>query len=100
MAAEDQRISAETVQQLCDLAELELAPDEADRMRRDLDAVLGYVEKLSELDTAGVPPTAYVHDVATPMRVDRVGRVLDVDEALRNAPEHDERSMVVPKVVE
>jgi aspartyl-tRNA(Asn)/glutamyl-tRNA(Gln) amidotransferase subunit C len=94
------RISAETVLELADLARLRLDPEEVERMRRDLDAILGYVEKLSELDTTQVPPTAHVLDIATPLRLDRVAGVLPVKEVVRNAPQHDESSMIVPKVIE
>lgn len=94
------RISAETVLELADLARLRLDPEEVERMRRDLDAILGYVEKLSELDTTQVPPTAHVLDISTPLRLDRVAGVPPVKEVVRNAPQHDESSMIVPKVIE
>ncbi len=94
------KITAETVRELADLAALELAPEDSERMQRDLEAILGYVEKLSELDTSGVPPTAHLLDLATPMREDRVAGTLPVEEAVRNAPEHDRSSMIVPKVIE
>ncbi len=54
------------------LAQLELTSDEVERMRRDLDAVLTYVEQLGELDTADVPATTHVLDLATPLRSDEV----------------------------
>jgi aspartyl-tRNA(Asn)/glutamyl-tRNA(Gln) amidotransferase subunit C len=94
------KISAETVAYLADLARLELSAEEAERMRRDLDAILAYVDKLSELDTEGVPPTAHVLDIHTPYREDVVRDVLPVAEAIRNAPEHDDATMIVPKVIE
>ncbi len=94
------KITEELVLELAELARLRLEPDEAKRMQRDLDAILGYVEKLDELDTSDVPPTAHVLDVATPYREDRVRDVLPVEEAVRNAPEHDSNSMIVPKVIE
>ncbi len=93
-------ISAETVLELANLARLRLAPEEVERMRRDLDAILDYVEKLSELDTSNVPPTAHVLDIDTPFRPDRVSDCLPVKEAVRNAPQHDDSSMIVPKVIE
>lgn len=94
------KITSETVRSLASLAALELSPEEVERMRRDLDAILAYVEKLSELDTADVPPTAHVLDIATPFRPDEVCGVLPVSEAVRNAPEHDDTSMIVPKVID
>lgn len=94
------KISAETVQYLAELASLRLSDEEVARMQRDLDAILAYVDKLQELDTSDVPPTAHVLDIMTPYREDVVRDVLPVEEAVRNAPEHDRSSMHVPKVIE
>ncbi len=94
------RIAAETVLRMAHLARLELSPDEVERMREDLDAILTYVERLDELDTSAVPPTTHVLDLATPLRPDEVHGVLQVSEVVRNAPEHTESAMVVPKVLE
>jgi len=94
------KITLETVAHIADLASLELDDEEAQRMQSDMDAILGWVEKLAELDTSDVPPTAHVVDMATPLRSDEIADVLPVDEVLRNAPEHDEQSMIVPKVID
>jgi len=94
------KITAEVVAYLAELARLRLEPDEAERMQHDLEAILGYVEKLGEIDTSEVPPTAHVLDMAARLRADRVSGVLPVSEALRNAPEHTDGAMVVPKVIE
>jgi aspartyl-tRNA(Asn)/glutamyl-tRNA(Gln) amidotransferase subunit C len=94
------KITEETVLALGQLARLHLEPGEVERMRRDLEAILDYVEQLAELDTSEVPPTSHVLDVATPMRSDRVAEVLPVDAAVQNAPRHDHASMIVPKVLE
>jgi aspartyl-tRNA(Asn)/glutamyl-tRNA(Gln) amidotransferase subunit C len=94
------RISRDTVLYIAKLARLRLADTEVERMRRDLDAILGYVESLQKLDTTGVPPTTHVLDIATPLRGDVVSGVLPVSEVVRNAPEHTDTAMVVPKVLE
>ena len=93
-------ITRETVLYVARLARLSLADDEVARMQRDLDAVLGYVQKLSALDTEKVVPTTHVLDIATPLRPDQVRDVLPVAEVVRNAPQHDESAMIVPKVLE
>ena len=93
-------ISLEAVVKLADLARLELSADEAERMHRDLETILAYVGKLAELETSGVPPTSHVLEFATPQRPDEVSGQLPVEEAVRNAPEHDDASMIVPKVIE
>ncbi len=94
------RIAAETILHIARLAQLELTPDELERVRRDLDSILTYVEQLAELDTSNVTPTTHILDLATPLRDDEVRDVLRVDEVVRNAPEHTDSSMVVPKVLE
>ncbi len=94
------RIAAETILHIARLAQLELTPDEVERVRRDLDSILTYVEQLAELDTSNVTPTTHILDLATPLRNDEVRDVLRVDEVVRNAPEHTDSSMVVPKVLE
>ena len=94
------RIAAETIRHIARLAQLQLTPDEVERVRRDLDSILTYVEQLAELNTSNVTPTTHVLDLATPLRDDLVRDVLRVDEVVRNAPEHTASSMVVPKVLE
>ena len=85
---------------MADLAKLELSSEALEAMCQDLGAILDYVEALEAVPTEGVEPTTHVLDVATPLRADRVDRVLPVEDAVRNAPEHNEASFVVPKVVE
>ncbi len=94
------RINADTVIELADLARLSLSADEVECMRRDLEAILDYVEKLSEIDTSDVAATAHVLDISTPLRADRVADLLPVAAAVRHAPQHDDSSMIVPKVIE
>ncbi len=93
-------ITADTVRGLAALARIELDAAEVERMRNDLAAMLDYVEQLSELDVSDVPPTAHVLDVPTPFRADGDLRRLPVAEVVRNAPQHDRGSYVVPKVLE
>ncbi len=93
-------ITADTVRGLAALARIELDAAEVEHMRRDLAAMLDYVEQLSELDVSDVPPTAHVLDVPTPFRADGDLRRLPVAEVVRNAPQHDRGSYVVPKVLE
>ncbi len=94
------KITAESVQELCDLASLRLDPEEAERMRDDLERILDYVGILSELDTEGVPPTSHVIEIATPLREDEVRGVLSVEDVVSNAPRERDGSFVVPKVIE
>jgi aspartyl-tRNA(Asn)/glutamyl-tRNA(Gln) amidotransferase subunit C len=93
-------ISRDTVLYIAKLARLRLSDTEVERMQRDLDAILGHVATLQEVDTTGVAPTTHVLDIATPLRKDVIAGVLPVAEVVRNAPDHTENAMVVPKVLE
>ncbi len=68
------------------LARLELTDDEVARMSDELSAVLGHIEKISELDLAGVAPTTHVVEVSNALRADVVAPSLPHEVALANAP--------------
>lgn len=68
------------------LARLELTDDEVARMSDELSAVLGHIEKISELDLHGVPPTTHVVEVSNALRPDVVLPSLPRDVALEQAP--------------
>jgi aspartyl-tRNA(Asn)/glutamyl-tRNA(Gln) amidotransferase subunit C len=121
------KVSAEDVVYVADLANLELTEGERARMLQDLNSILDYVERLNELDTAGVEPMAQTSDryQATPtpepgeagalsapggapsfaytLRADAVHALrpsLPREAALRNAPQTDGAFFKVPRVIE
>ena len=94
------RINPAEVERIADLARLELAPGEAQRMTDELEAILGYVASLEQIDTAGVEPTVHAIPMATPLRDDVAVAPLDPDRALANAPERSGTAFVVPKVLD
>ena len=96
----DERIDLEQIRAIAHLARLRLADDEVEPMRRDINAILGYVDKLNELDTTGVEPMTHVAVERTPMRADEVREQRVIERALGGAPEVSDGSFVVPKVVE
>ncbi len=69
-------------------------------MTSQMDAMLGYVDKLNELDTAGVEPMAHAVPMSNAFREDEATASIGVDRALQNAPEADETCFRVPKVIE
>lgn len=93
-------ISREEARRVAALARLSVDEPDLLRLARELDAVLGYVETLEQVDTQGVPPTAHVIPLATPMRADVPEPPLDPELAVANAPERDGSAFVVPKVIE
>ncbi len=94
------KITAEQVTYIAGLARLSLAPDEADRMARDMDRILEWVATLEELDTSDITPTAHAIELQTPVREDRAAVALDPEVAVSNAPERVGTAFSVPKVLE
>lgn len=82
------------------LARLKLTPDEEQRLGAQLGNILGYIEKLKEVDVAGVEPTAHAFPLVNVFRADEPRPGLSTEEALRNAPKRSGGMFVVPKVVE
>jgi len=104
-------VSEKDVSYVADLAHLELTEGERARMLRDLNSILGYIERLNELDTSGVEPMAQVstrtaHVVeggeafAYAMRPDALIPCLPHEDAISNAPQTDGTFFKVPKVIE
>jgi aspartyl-tRNA(Asn)/glutamyl-tRNA(Gln) amidotransferase subunit C len=94
------KITLEQVRHIALLARLELTGDEEQRMLGDLAEMLEYVDKLNQLDTSAVEPTAQVGDTAAAMRVDAVTNPDDPDSILANAPAEREQMFKVPKIIE
>ncbi len=78
------------------LARLALSEQEVDAMSRELSAVLDHIEKIGELDLAGVEPTSHVIDVVNALRPDEPRPSLSREQALASAPEGLEQGFGVP----
>ncbi|MGH8632358.1 MAG: Asp-tRNA(Asn)/Glu-tRNA(Gln) amidotransferase subunit GatC [Burkholderiales bacterium] len=106
------KVSEKDVLYVADLANLELTDDERRRMLKDLNSILDYIDRLSQLDTSGVEPMAQVstrygdpaRSSSAPlehaMRADAQRTSLDREAALRNAPDADGVFFKVPKVID
>ena len=88
------------VKYVAHLARLALTPDEEKKLASQLGNILGYIEKLKELDIANVEPTAHATPMINVMRPDEVRPSLPHDDALRNAPAKANGLFIVPKIVE
>jgi aspartyl-tRNA(Asn)/glutamyl-tRNA(Gln) amidotransferase subunit C len=93
-------VTREAVQHLAQLSQLQLNPDEVDDLTADIEAILKYIEQLSELDTSGVEPTYQVTDLENVWRSDKV-KASDVtrEELLACAPAAEQHQVKVPKVL-
>jgi aspartyl-tRNA(Asn)/glutamyl-tRNA(Gln) amidotransferase subunit C len=93
-------IDKETVEKVAHLARLELSESEKQDMIQDMSKILDFMAKLNELDTTGVEPLVYMTEGANILREDVVKQQITHEEALENAPKHDENYFLVAKVIE
>jgi aspartyl-tRNA(Asn)/glutamyl-tRNA(Gln) amidotransferase subunit C len=97
------KITEKEVRYVADLANLSLSDAEVQKLRADLDEILGHVARLNEIDTTGIEPMAQVVYAAGDMvtlRADRERPPLGADAALANAPLSGAGYFKVPKVIE
>jgi len=87
------------VKKIAELACLEVDEATVQKLTREMGEILEYVGTLEQVDTSDVPATAHVVSFASPLRQDVVGETLDRTEALENAPQRDDTSFIVPRVV-
>ncbi len=88
------------VKYVAHLARIALTPEEEKKIGSQLGHILGYIEKLRELDVANVEPTAHAVPLVNVTRADEVRPSLPHDEAMRNAPRQAGGLFMVPKIVE
>jgi aspartyl-tRNA(Asn)/glutamyl-tRNA(Gln) amidotransferase subunit C len=88
------------VKYVAHLARLALTPEEERKIGAQLGAILGYIEKLKEVDVSGVEPTAHAFPLVNVTRADEVRPSISNEDALRNAPAQANGLFIVPKIVE
>ncbi len=88
------------VKYVAHLARLSLSPEEEQKIGAQLGNILGYIEKLKEVDVTGVEPTAHAFPLVNVTRPDEVRPSISNQEALRNAPAQANGLFIVPKIVE
>jgi aspartyl-tRNA(Asn)/glutamyl-tRNA(Gln) amidotransferase subunit C len=93
-------VDAATVRRIAHLSRIAVADGEVDHLRGELNAILAFVEQLSEVDVDGVEPMTSVTPMAMKKRQDVVTDGGIADDVLRNAPQREGNYFVVPKVVE
>ena len=94
------KIDKSTVDRLARLSKLEFSENEKVEMVEDFKKIVGFVDKLKEVDTEGVKPLIYVNeDVTNVLRNHEVKGMLSREEALQNAPVKDSSYIKVPKVL-
>lgn len=87
------------IDKLANLARLEFNEEEKEEIKNDLRKMIGFIDKLNELDTTGVEPLLHMSDNVNILREDEVSGMITQEEALKNAPLHDDQFFKVPKVI-
>lgn len=93
-------VDAETVKRVAHLARIRVSDEEVEAFRGELNAILGFVEQLNEVEVDGVEPMTSVIPMPMKKREDRVTDGGKADDIVANAPETADHFFLVPKVVE
>lgn len=93
-------VDTATVKRVAHLARIAVSDDDAEAMTGELNAILGFVEQLGEVDVSGVEPMTSVTPMAMKKRVDYVTDGSKAADIVANAPANEDNFFQVPKVVE
>jgi aspartyl-tRNA(Asn)/glutamyl-tRNA(Gln) amidotransferase subunit C len=94
------KITKQEVAHVAALARLTIDEADVEGFARNLGDILAYAESLNQVNTADVAPTAHAVEICNAFRPDAVAGHLSAGDALANAPESEDGSFVVPKVIE
>jgi aspartyl-tRNA(Asn)/glutamyl-tRNA(Gln) amidotransferase subunit C len=94
------KVDSKTVQDVAHLARLEFNNETEQQAINDMSRMIGFVEKLNELNTDNIEPLIYMTDEVNRLREDVTTEPLPQKTVLKNAPKHDSDYFKVPKVVE
>ena len=86
------------INKIAQLARLKLTDIESDRLRKHLEQIIDYINKLNKLDTSNVEPTSHVLPIHNVFREDKVCKPADLD-YLANSPAHSKGHYEVPKII-
>ena len=87
------------VDKLAHLSRLQFVETEKAEIKKDLQQMIAFVEKLNKLDLEGVEPLLHISEEVNVLREDEIKGSISREEALKNAPLHDEQFFKVPKVI-
>jgi aspartyl-tRNA(Asn)/glutamyl-tRNA(Gln) amidotransferase subunit C len=94
------KVNEQLIGHLSHLARLEFDTNAGQEMIHDLNRILGFVEKLEEVNTEGVEPLIYMTEETNILRNDEVIQTITQDEALKNAPRKDSDYFRVPRFID
>ncbi|OGP68036.1 MAG: asparaginyl/glutamyl-tRNA amidotransferase subunit C [Deltaproteobacteria bacterium RBG_16_44_11] len=94
------KLSAQEIEHVAHLARLEITPKEKEKFTAQLNDILGYIDKLNELDTQGVEPMSHAIAVTNAFREDKVLDSIGTAKTLTNAPDARGEFFRVPKIID
>lgn len=94
------KITQQNVEYVAGLAQLSLDEATKERLAGEMDEILGYMDKLNELNTDSIEPMMHAQEMTNVYRDDEVKPSLKREEALQNAPQSDGEHFLVPKILE
>ncbi|MFA5145100.1 MAG: Asp-tRNA(Asn)/Glu-tRNA(Gln) amidotransferase subunit GatC [Candidatus Omnitrophota bacterium] len=93
-------ITKETVEYVAHLARMELEPKELEKLSRQLEGILDFIDKLKAINIDNIVPTSHILPVSNVLREDNLKESLPPEKALMNAPAREGNFFAVPKVIE
>jgi len=93
------KITNKLIQDIAALAKLEFDEKSTEKMKVDLERIIRFIDKLSEIDTDGVEPLIYLSEEVNVLREDEIKGVISQVDALKNAPEKDSDYFKVPTIL-
>ena len=93
------KVNNKLIEDLSRLAKLKFDEKSAEKMKEDLNKMIGFVDKLSEIDTKGIEPLIYLSEEVNILRKDEISHEVSQENALKNAPQKDSDYFKVPTVL-
>ena len=92
-------VNDEMIDKLANLSRLQFNASEKEEIKKDLEKMIRFINKLNEIDTTGVKPLLHMSDEVNVLRDDIVEGSISTEDALKNAPHHNDKYFLVPKVI-
>ena len=92
-------VNDDLIDKLANLARLQFDGEEKAAIKKDLQNMISFVDKLNEVDTTGIEPLLHMTDNVNVLRKDELKGSIQREEGLKNAPVHDGQFFKVPKVI-
>lgn len=93
-------ITKDKVKYIANLARIKLNQKEEEKLSKQLEDIIRFVDKLKEVDVSSIEPTSHILPISNVFREDKLSESLPLKEVLKNAPQSKEDFFVVPKVID